>query len=952
MRFSFQHQAVPYYSPLTSLTIPVPEPISKKPRNIGTVIAMYGKTKPRSHVVFKEASMTGSDKNLHVQRRSRLVKAALALALVLVLAGCADGSTTTVITTAGIVWKGSLASAPSSPQVNWAYYNSAEDRSYLWDGKAWVVILEAQEKAVTTLTWRGELAAAPESPALGDAYRNTASGASYIYDGNQWNVVAVDSTMTETLTTNEILWQGSLDAAPTSPATGWAYYNSATESSYLWDGSAWRTLSQSKVTTTNQVTWKGELAAAPSSPVSGDMYYDTGSGVTLLYDGATWQSVASDGEAGASISWQGEYAAAPASPQLNWAYYDTVAKASYIWDGDSWEVLARDSGGSLNVSATVAPGAYLALAHKLGRDDLTFNAQFLKDGIIYDYGEYESTFGTEAVIHSKEYFDVRTVRQISLVRQKLSPYNLMVTYLYNDYWYYAAFVIYGPDGSIVHDRTIVCPDADVVSALALDNGDFVIAYCDRTATVSGSAFFDIYSGDGSEHKVVKESIQPTDICNAPGIYLASLTNGNFLAAFRSQSTLSIGYKLFTSSGVAVRTDATWAGRIYDDGSAVAVAPLSAGGFGIVNVAAGPYAYYDMYLHAFDSSGNLVPCGSARQVDDCSETWSVDSGASGVTIAYDSNSSDSSLSHGSSDMAAVKFTLASGATGNAWIAYHDLASPLDLSTTTSASSIGFWIKSSVDVAESMFTIGLWSGAGRTGTEYSIGFRSPPLVAGQWTWVETTGTKLGSVVRCVALYSDLDSVSSAIDLWIDDIREYPNRFIYPNATPDNGALDVVQIDEAGDSLFIAYTEAALGQGMFRIVTPTTSATATLTQGRFNDTDLSGFGGGGLDAARLSDGNLVVAYDDYGHSQGEFCVFDPDGAPLAKEKVFNDQGSTYVAVEALADGEFAIAFRDQGQGGAGAIVRGGYQRLTLEKTSSNEVRLYNRTNESLTLSLSVNR
>ena len=38
-------------------------------------------------------------------------------------------SGTTVVV---LVWKGSLSSAPSNPQTNWAYYNTADKKSYIY----------------------------------------------------------------------------------------------------------------------------------------------------------------------------------------------------------------------------------------------------------------------------------------------------------------------------------------------------------------------------------------------------------------------------------------------------------------------------------------------------------------------------------------------------------------------------------------------------------------------------------------------------------------------------------------------------------------------------------------------------------------------------------------------------------------------------------------------------
>ncbi|MBI5219967.1 MAG: tail fiber domain-containing protein [Bacteroidia bacterium] len=39
-----------------------------------------------------------------------------------------------------LTWLGTFATAPSSPQLNYAYYNSADKKSYVWNGVAWEVI--------------------------------------------------------------------------------------------------------------------------------------------------------------------------------------------------------------------------------------------------------------------------------------------------------------------------------------------------------------------------------------------------------------------------------------------------------------------------------------------------------------------------------------------------------------------------------------------------------------------------------------------------------------------------------------------------------------------------------------------------------------------------------------------------------------------------------------------
>ncbi|MBR6199429.1 MAG: SUMF1/EgtB/PvdO family nonheme iron enzyme [Spirochaetales bacterium] len=41
-----------------------------------------------------------------------------------------------------IVWKGSLAAAPNNPETNWAYYNTADKKSYIYDGTEWQILAQ------------------------------------------------------------------------------------------------------------------------------------------------------------------------------------------------------------------------------------------------------------------------------------------------------------------------------------------------------------------------------------------------------------------------------------------------------------------------------------------------------------------------------------------------------------------------------------------------------------------------------------------------------------------------------------------------------------------------------------------------------------------------------------------------------------------------------------------
>ena len=54
--------------------------------------------------------------------------------------------TTTEIGGIGIVWQGERSTAPTNPQINWAYYNTANKTSYIWNGTKWDVLAAQGEK--------------------------------------------------------------------------------------------------------------------------------------------------------------------------------------------------------------------------------------------------------------------------------------------------------------------------------------------------------------------------------------------------------------------------------------------------------------------------------------------------------------------------------------------------------------------------------------------------------------------------------------------------------------------------------------------------------------------------------------------------------------------------------------------------------------------------------------
>ena len=288
-----------------------------------------------------------------------------------------------------IIWKGELTSDPTNPQMNWAYYNSTDKVSYIYDGSAWQVLARdgwvgpigptgpTGEPGISII-WKGELTSDPTNPQLNWAYYNSTDKVSYIYDGSAWQVLSRDGWVGPTGPTGptgepgvSIIWKGDLTSDPTNPQLNWAYYNSTDKVSYIYDGSAWQVLARDGMVGPTgptgptgepgiSIIWKGELTSAPTNPQMNWAYYNSTDKVSYMYDGSAWQVLARDGmvgptgptgptgEPGASIIWKGELTSDPTNPQLNWAYYNLTEGKSYIYDGTIWQVLAQDGNDGMD----------------------------------------------------------------------------------------------------------------------------------------------------------------------------------------------------------------------------------------------------------------------------------------------------------------------------------------------------------------------------------------------------------------------------------------------------------------------------------------------------------------------------------------------------------------------------------------------------------------------------
>ncbi len=107
-----------------------------------------------------------------------------------------------------ITWLGDATSDPLTPSINDAYYNSNDGVAYIWDGSSWETIAQDGATGATgapgapgiSITWLGSSPSAPGSPSINDAYYNTTDNTSYICVDDltpTWEILVQDVDVTD-----------------------------------------------------------------------------------------------------------------------------------------------------------------------------------------------------------------------------------------------------------------------------------------------------------------------------------------------------------------------------------------------------------------------------------------------------------------------------------------------------------------------------------------------------------------------------------------------------------------------------------------------------------------------------------------------------------------------------------------------------------------------------------
>jgi hypothetical protein len=98
----------------------------------------------------------------------------------------------------------------------------------------------AEGVAGTSIIWKGDFSSAPSNPQNGWAYKNTTDKISYVYQDGQWYQMTIDGIDGKNGKDGlSIVWKGDLQTPPSNPQTNWAYRDTNNGRVYIWNGTAW-----------------------------------------------------------------------------------------------------------------------------------------------------------------------------------------------------------------------------------------------------------------------------------------------------------------------------------------------------------------------------------------------------------------------------------------------------------------------------------------------------------------------------------------------------------------------------------------------------------------------------------------------------------------------------------------------------------------------------------------
>ena len=232
---------------------------------------------------------------------------------------------------------GNTASRPTSPSTGDQYYNTQTATLEIYSGAAWAAVDESSvdvryQVAAFAPTTRADTTALVE----GDQYYNTTLDKTYVWSGSGW----ADRTIDPRYQVSATAPSSRVDS--TALEEGDKYYNTTQNTTYTWSGTAWVADGgggSSTVDARYQVSATAPSSRADSTALEeGDKYFNTTSDRTFTWSGTAWATL------DRQFDWQTNTTSVQPILRSDGIsalvtgdmYFDSVENTLYSWNGITW----------------------------------------------------------------------------------------------------------------------------------------------------------------------------------------------------------------------------------------------------------------------------------------------------------------------------------------------------------------------------------------------------------------------------------------------------------------------------------------------------------------------------------------------------------------------------------------------------------------------------------------
>lgn len=387
-----------------------------------------------------------------------------------------------------IVWKGDLETPPSPALNNWAYYNTVDGQSYIYDleKETWFTLSKIGKNG-EPIHWLGIFDEHPDDLKINNAYRNTQNGNCYIFNGKEWELFSFGAIDGENgIDGLDVVWMGLDTKHPESPEINWAYLNIDHSCSYIYTEKGWEVLLKNGENGF-EIKLIGSFDTFPptSNYHYGHVFYHIGNNTSyILTENKQWKTFCkggADAVAGTSIIWKGELYAPPYGyAKKNWMYYHIDQRITYIYTDGTWSIVCFDGAdgvdGEINFlsqNEEVGAGDSVVLYHNFGSNNITLDGRYLSEDSMYvDWttpSDWSSYFG---IVNPRNIYGSYTSYP-SRKMLKLRNGSIMHAFATYNGGYYGVFVNEIPAGEVKQFTELEVYD---LNAAELDDGTLLFTY--------------------------------------------------------------------------------------------------------------------------------------------------------------------------------------------------------------------------------------------------------------------------------------------------------------------------------------------------------------------------------------------------------------------------------------------------------------------------------------------